>query len=87
MMKTRIERDSLGTKRVPASAYYGIQTFRAVENFPISGLRLPLEMVRAYALIKKAAAHANAAVGHLPRRYASSSSWTSTRPGPGRRST
>ena len=52
-MATRLERDSLGTKRVPASAYYGIQTFRAVENFPISGLRLPPEMIRAYALIKK----------------------------------
>ena len=48
-MKTRIERDSLGAKHVPASVYYGIQTFRAVENFPISGLRLPFEMVRAYA--------------------------------------
>ncbi|MBI2495641.1 MAG: aspartate ammonia-lyase [Candidatus Omnitrophica bacterium] len=70
-MRTRIERDSLGIKRVPASVYYGIQTFRAVENFPISGLRLPDEMVRAYALIKKAAAHANAALGNLPRRYAS----------------
>ena len=70
-MKTRVERDSLGTKRVPAFAYYGIQTLRAVENFPISGLRLQPEMVRAYALIKKAAAHANHAVGALPRRLAS----------------
>jgi aspartate ammonia-lyase len=70
-MTTRVERDSLGTKRVPPSAYYGIQTFRAVENFPISGLRLHAEMVRAYALIKKAAAHTNAAVGSLNRRVAS----------------
>ncbi|MBI4342570.1 MAG: aspartate ammonia-lyase [Candidatus Omnitrophica bacterium] len=69
-MATRVERDSLGTKRVPASAYYGIQTLRAVENFPISGLRLQPEMVRAYALIKKAAAGANAALGALPRRHA-----------------
>jgi len=67
-MPTRVERDSLGTKRVPAAAYYGIQTFRAVENFPISGLHLPLEMVRAYALVKKAAAQANGALGQLPRR-------------------
>ncbi len=66
--KTRIEKDSLGAKAVPASAYYGIQTFRAVENFPISGLRLPPEMVRAYALIKKAAAAANGAVGDLKRK-------------------
>ena len=69
-MTLRVERDSLGTKRVPAAAYYGIQTLRAVENFPISGLRLPIEMVRAYAHIKRAAAHANAAVGRLPRRLA-----------------
>ena len=69
-MATRLERDSLGTKRVPSSAYYGIQTLRAVENFPISGLRLPAEMVRAYALIKQAAAQANASLGHLKRREA-----------------
>ena len=69
-MTTRLERDSLGTKRVPTFAYYGIQTLRAVENFPISGLRLPTDMVRAYALIKKAAARANASLGLLPRRHA-----------------
>ena len=69
-MSTRMERDSLGTKRVPSTAYYGIQTLRAVENFPISGLRLQPEMVRAYALIKKAAAQANATVRWLPRRQA-----------------
>ncbi len=68
--RTRLERDSLGTKRVPAHAYYGIQTFRAVENFPISGLRLPVEMIRAYALIKKAAAEANRRVRALPPRQA-----------------
>src|SRR3989338_8905414 len=67
-MATRLERDSLGTKRVPSSAYYGIQTFRAVENFPISGLRLPTQMTRAYAAIKEAAAFANVRVGWLPRR-------------------
>jgi len=69
-MKTRLERDPLGTKRVAASAYYGIQTSRAIENFPISGMTLPSDMVRAYALIKKAAATANARVGWLPRRKA-----------------
>lgn len=69
-MSTRVERDSLGTMRVPADAYYGIQTSRAVENFPISGLHLPIEMVRAYAFIKKAAAQANVSVGMLPRRLA-----------------
>ncbi len=70
-MPTRFERDSLGAKRVPSAVYYGIQTLRAVENFPISGLRFPLEMVRAYALVKKAAAEANAASARLPRRPAS----------------
>ena len=69
-MKTRLERDPLGTKRVAASAYYGIQTSRAVENFPISGMTLPSDMVRAYALIKKAAAMTNARLGWLARRKA-----------------
>ncbi len=69
-MTTRRERDSLGTKRIPAGAYYGIQTYRAVENFPISGLHLPPEMVRAYALIKKAAATVNAQLGWLTRTQA-----------------
>jgi aspartate ammonia-lyase len=69
-MKTRLERDSLGTKRIPATAYYGIQTYRAMENFPISGLRLPLEMVRAFGLIKKAAALVNGELGLLDRRKA-----------------
>jgi aspartate ammonia-lyase len=67
-MKTRVERDSLGTKRVPASAYYGIQTLRAVENFPISGLRMPRELMHALALIKQAAAHANGSLRLLPPR-------------------
>lgn len=71
MPTTRIERDSLGTKRVPRLVYYGIQTHRAVENFPISELRLPWEMVRAYACIKRSAAKANAELKLLPKRYAS----------------
>ena len=69
-MTTRLECDSLGTKRIPAAAYYGIQTYRAVENFPISGLRLPPEMVRAYVLIKKAAATVNAKLSLLNRTHA-----------------
>ncbi len=71
MMKTRTERDSLGIKSVPSAAYYGIQTARAIDNFPISGLRLPHEMVRAYAYVKQAAATANASLKLLPRRSAS----------------
>ena len=70
MTSTRLERDPLGTKRIPAYAYYGIQTARAVENFPISGLRLPEEMVRAYGFIKKAAAVTNTRLGLLNRRHA-----------------
>ena len=57
---TRIERDPLGEKAVPANAYYGIQTTRAIENFPISGLHAPDSLVTATVLIKKAAALANA---------------------------
>jgi aspartate ammonia-lyase len=64
-MDIRTERDPLGDHAVPAAAYYGIQTARAVENFPISGLRAHPELVAATVLIKKAAARANAALGRL----------------------
>jgi aspartate ammonia-lyase len=63
----RVERDPLGEARVPGSAYYGIQTARAVENFPISGLTAPPELVLATVLIKKAAAVANGSLDRLPR--------------------
>src|SRR5690606_31557602 len=64
--KTRIERDSLGELEVPAEALYGIQTQRAVLNFPISGLTMPRDFLRALGLVKAAAAEANASLGHLP---------------------
>src|ERR687897_1448646 len=64
-MTYRLERDPLGEVRVPADAYYGAQTVRALENFPISGLRAPSELVVATVLIKKAAAEANRALGRL----------------------
>lgn len=67
-MAQRIERDPLGELPVPADAYYGIQTQRAVQNFPISGLRAPDDLVNATVLIKKAAAEANMALGRLDRR-------------------
>jgi len=54
--RKRIEKDSLGRKPVPVSANYGIETQRAVENFPISGLRPPTALVKAYVRIKKTAA-------------------------------
>src|SRR5438132_263847 len=70
-MAYRIERDPLGELKVPADAYYGVQTARAVENFPISGLRAPADLVVATIFIKKAAAEANAALGRLERDVAS----------------
>jgi len=66
-MQTRTERDPLGELAVPADAYYGIQTTRAIENFPISGLRAPEPLVTATVLVKKAAAHANVTLGRLDR--------------------
>jgi aspartate ammonia-lyase len=64
-MPVRSERDPLGEFQVPAEAYYGVQTARALANFPISGLRAPADLVVATVLIKKAAAQANAALGRL----------------------
>src|SRR6058998_3931469 len=60
MADTRIERDSMGEMVVPATAYYGAQTARAVENFPISGLRLPRRFIQALGTIKAACARVNA---------------------------
>ena len=67
-MRTRIERDPLGELPVPADAYYGIQTARAVQNFPISGLRAPDALIDATVFVKKAAAQANVALGRLEGR-------------------
>src|SRR5690348_12363839 len=61
--ETRIERDSMGELPVPASAYYGASTQRAVKNFPISDLRLPRRLIRALGLIKRAAAETNRDLG------------------------
>ncbi|HVB64093.1 MAG TPA: class II fumarate hydratase [Nitrolancea sp.] len=61
----RIERDSMGEMRVPANALYGASTARAVENFPISSLRLPRSFIRALGLIKLAAAQVNHDLGLL----------------------
>ncbi|MDP1418066.1 aspartate ammonia-lyase [Peribacillus simplex] len=55
----RIEKDFLGSKQVPMHAYYGIQTLRAVENFPITGYRIHEDLIKALAIVKKAAALAN----------------------------
>lgn len=66
----RMERDSMGEVRVPKSAYYGAQTQRAVENFPISGIGFPPTFIHALALIKYAAATANEGLGLLDGKIA-----------------
>ena len=66
----RVEKDSLGEMRVPADALYGPQTQRAVENFPISGIRFPRRFIHALGTIKKACALANAEMGLLDRSIA-----------------
>src|SRR5215469_9018928 len=63
----RTEADSMGQMQVPGSAYYGAQTARAVENFPISTLRFPHAFIRALGLIKKHAALANESLGLIPK--------------------
>ena len=64
-MQFRTERDPLGEVNVPADAYWGAQTARAIENFSISGLRAPDDLITATILVKKAAAEANAGIGRL----------------------
>ena len=58
-MNYRTERDSLGIVKVPADAYYGAQTQRAVQNYQISGIRFPFSFIKAQAIIKRSAAIAN----------------------------
>ncbi|ADU31336.1 aspartate ammonia-lyase [Evansella cellulosilytica] len=69
-MSTRTERDLMGEKEIPADAYYGIQTVRAKENFPITGYPPHKELIRAFGYVKKAAAKANADVGVLNKNIA-----------------
>src|SRR3954470_17186964 len=68
--KFRIETDSLGNVEVPSTALYGAQTQRAYQNFPVSGLRLPRRVIRALALVKKAAAEVNRDSGKLDPKLA-----------------
>jgi fumarate hydratase class II len=68
MTKYRIEKDSLGEMRVPEDALYGAQTARAVENFPVSGIPLPAQFIRALGIIKRACARANMELGDLDPR-------------------
>src|SRR5574340_171835 len=65
MSEYRMERDTMGEMNVPGDAAYGAQTARAVENFPISGLRLQRPFIRALGMIKNAAARVNGRIGQL----------------------
>jgi aspartate ammonia-lyase len=67
---TRTEKDSLGVKKIPARVYYGIQTARALENFPISGMRAHPTLIHAVGMVKQAAAEANQKLGLLDRKRA-----------------
>jgi aspartate ammonia-lyase len=67
---TRTEKDSIGTKEIPADVYYGIQTARAVENYPISGMRAHPTLIRAFGMVKQAAAEANKSLRLLDKKRA-----------------
>lgn len=66
--KFRAEKDSLGPVEVPSNSYFGAQTQRALENFKISGLKNSIKLIHAYAIVKKAAALANTAIGRLDKK-------------------
>ena len=65
MTAYRVEKDSMGPVQVPADALYAAQTQRAVDNFPVSGIRFSRSFIRALGLIKLAAAQVNQQLGHL----------------------
>ncbi len=79
MEQTRIERDFIGEKEIPADAYYGIQSLRALENFSITGNRMHSEMIRSLAILKKACAVANARAGVLDWERADAITWACDR--------
>src|SRR5437016_6653695 len=70
VLKLRSEKDSLGAKKIPADVYYGIQTARAVENYPISGMRAHPTLIRALGMVKEAAAEANHELGLVDTKIA-----------------
>lgn len=70
-MDSRKEIDPLGEREIPKDVYFGIQTLRATENFPVSGIRESPHFIKAYVLIKKAAATANMQVGKLDKKIGS----------------
>ncbi len=70
LVAMRMERDTMGELAVPAAAYYGVQSARAIENFPVSGLRFPRAFIRAMGLIKRASAGVNQSLGLLDKKRA-----------------
>ena len=66
-MEFRVEKDTMGPVNVPADRYWGAQTQRSKENFTIGGHRMPTEVIKAFAVLKKAAAQANQELGVLPK--------------------
>src|SRR5215510_12732506 len=67
---TRLEKDSIGPKEIPAHVYYGVQTARAVENYPIAAVRSHPTLVKAFGMVKKAAAMANKDLGLVDEKRA-----------------
>ncbi len=84
MTDIRIEKDSLGEMQVPANAYYGAQTARAAENFPISGMVFPRRFIHALGLIKRACARANMDLGDLDHRIGEAIAQSATEVSEGR---
>jgi len=82
--KTRVERDTMGEMEVPAEAYYGASTQRAVINFPVSGIRFPRRFLRALGLIKAAAAAVNRDLGVLDKELAAAIAQAATEVAEGR---
>ena len=68
-MEYRLEHDTMGEVRVPADRYWGAQTQRSYENFRIGTEKIPPEVIRAFAVVKLAAARANAQLGVLDARH------------------
>lgn len=80
-MDYRIEKDTMGEVKVPVDAYFGAQTQRSIDNFRIAQdiNRMPKEIIRAFAFLKKAAAITNMEAGVLPGKKVNSSDWYAMR--------
>ncbi|MDX1672879.1 MAG: lyase family protein, partial [Balneolaceae bacterium] len=70
MAEFRVEEDSMGKVKVPKDAYYGAQTQRAIDNFPVSGIRFSRGFIEALGMVKQASAKVNSDLGHLDEKIA-----------------